>query len=67
MQNKIEIELQNKALLTVKEMCQYMSIGEHTARNLLRNQHKFFTVRIGNKLYANRKKLDKWIDSQTGI
>lgn len=61
------MKLQDKGLLTVKEMCEYMSIGQHTARNLLNSPYNTFTVRIGNRLYANKKLLDKWIDMNSGI
>lgn len=57
----------NKGLLTVKEMCSYMSIGQNTARNLLNRPFNSFTVRIGNRLYANKRLLDKWIDEQSGL
>lgn len=66
-QNKKEISLNDKGLLTVEEMCAYLSIGEHTARNLLNRPYNPFTVRLGNRLYANKRLLDKWIDSQSGI
>ena len=59
--------LQNKALLNVKEMCLYLGIGQNTARNLLNRPYNSFTVRIGNRLYANKKLLDKWIDQQSGL
>jgi hypothetical protein len=58
---------ENKGLLTVKEMCAYMSIGQNTARKLLNRPYNSFTVRIGNRLYANKKLLDKWIDQNSGI
>ncbi len=65
-QNKEKISIQDKGLLTVKEMCEYMSIGDHKARELLHRPYNPFTVRIGNRLYANKRLLDKWIDSQSG-
>lgn len=55
------------ALLSVSQMCKYMSIGETTARYLLSEHRHIFAVKIGNRLYANKKRLDQWIDSQTGI
>ncbi len=57
----------NKGLLTVKEMCEYMGVGQNTARNLLNKPYNSFTVRIGNRLYANKKLLDRWIDEQSGL
>ena len=58
---------QDKGLLNVKEVCQYLGIGQNTARNLLNRPYNSFTVRIGNRLYANKKLLDKWIDDQSGL
>lgn len=65
MNEKLNENLSDKGLLTVKEMCTYMSIGQNTARNLLNSPDNSFTVRIGNRLYANKRKLDKWIDEQS--
>lgn len=56
----------DKGLLTVKEMCAYMSIGQNTARKLLNEPYCPFTVRIGNRLYANKRQLDKWLDAKAG-
>lgn len=56
-----------KALLNVNEFCEYMGLGQSKARELLRSRKSTFTIRIGNRLYANKKKLDKWIDDNSGI
>lgn len=56
MENKEE-----KKLLTVKDLCVYLSIGETKARELLHNPDNGFTVRIGNRLYAHRDKVDAWL------
>ncbi len=55
-----------KILLTVKDMCKYMSIGENTARNLLSEPNCPFVFRLKNRIYANKKMLDKWIEQNTG-
>ena len=49
----------DKALLSVKEMCVYLNIGETKCRELLANPANGFTIRIGNRLYAHKKHLDK--------
>ena len=54
----------SKALLSVKEMCSYLGIGQTKARELLSNPANGFTVRIGNRLYAHKAKLDKWLLNQ---
>lgn len=56
MENKKE-----KKLLTVKELCMYLSIGETKARELLHDPQNGFTVRIGSRLYAHRDKVDSWL------
>jgi excisionase family DNA binding protein len=56
--------MEDKALLSVKEFCEYLGIGESKGRELLHTTRNGFTVRIGNRLYANKKQLDKWLDMQ---
>lgn len=55
-----------KKLLTVKQMCEYMSIGESTARKMLSEPNCTFVCRIGGRIYANRTMLDKYINANTG-
>lgn len=54
----------SKALLNVKELCAYLGIGETKARQLLHDYKNGFTVHIGNRLYAHKSKLDKWLSEQ---
>ena len=54
----------NKILLNIKEVCDYLGIGQTKARELLRG-YNGFGVQIGNRWYANKKKLDEWIDNET--
>ena len=54
-------EQHNKALLNVKEMCSYLGIGQTKARELLSNPANGFTIRIGNRLYAHKGRLDAWL------
>ena len=51
----------DKKLLNIKEICEYLGIGETKARELVRG-HKGFGVRIGNRCYADKKQLDRWIE-----
>ncbi len=55
---------ERKALLSIKELCDYLGIGQTKARELLRG-HNGFGVQSGNRWYANKKKLDAWIDKET--
>ena len=55
---------QEKALLNIKEFCDYLVIGQTKARELLRGRNGF-GVQIGNRWYANKRKLDEWINRQS--
>lgn len=59
-----EKNFENKALLTVKDLCTYLSIGDTTARKLLKSPESTFTVRIGKTLYAHKDSLDIWLKKQ---
>lgn len=59
-------KMENKALLNLKEFCEYLGIGETKARELMTKTNNPFTVRIGNRLYANKLLLDKWVNSISG-
>ena len=50
-----------QGLLNVDEICAYLSIGKTTVYKLLNEDKEFPTVRIGRRVYANKKGLDKWI------
>ena len=43
----------DKKLLNIKEICEYLGIGETKARELVRG-HNGFGVRIGNRCYADK-------------
>jgi len=63
---KVDLEAQerDKKLLTVKETCDYLGIGQTKCRELLRGRNGF-GVQIGNRWYANKERLNKWIDNKT--
>lgn len=55
-----------KALLSVKEFCDYVGIGKTYAYQVLKDPQCTFSFRIGTRVYANKKKLDerlKYYDS----
>lgn len=56
-------EVSKKKLLNVQEVCQYLGIGQTKARELLRGRNGF-ALQIGNRWYADREKLDLWINRQ---
>ena len=53
-----------KILLNIKEVCAYLGIGQTKARELVRGRYGF-GLQIGNRWYANKKKLDVWIDNES--
>lgn len=61
------IKLSEKALLNVYEMMIYTGWGENTVRNELNHPRCSYVVRKGNRLYANRKLLDRYIDTISGV
>lgn len=56
----------DKKLLNISEFCAYLGIGQTKARELMTKTDNPYTVRLGNRLYANKVLLDKWIDSISG-
>lgn len=54
----------DKKLLNIDEFCAYLGIGQTKARELLRGRNGF-GVQIGNRWYANKSKLDAWIDRES--
>ncbi len=56
--------MMDKVLLNVKEVSEYLGLGETKTRELLRNPKNGFSIRIGNRLYAHKGKLDSWLKNQ---
>lgn len=55
------IFIEEKVLLSVKEVMEYTGLGESSVRKILNTPKNKLTVRIGNRLYAHRRKLDEWL------
>lgn len=53
-----------KALFTIKEMVDYLGMSESVCRRLVRNPANGFGMKVGNKWYANKKRLDLWLDKK---
>ena len=62
----MEKVLVDKALLNVKELQAYLGLGDTKVREILNNPKSTFTIRIGNRLYANKKLLDIWLVTMSG-
>lgn len=63
----IDIRISEKKVLSVNEIMAYTGWGENTVRNELNNPKCPYVIRKGNRLYANRSLLDKYLDSISGI
>lgn len=63
-ENQVQRDME-KGLLNITELCTYLGIGQTKARELLHDPANEFTVRIGNRLYAHKRKLDIWLENQT--
>lgn len=51
-----------KALLSLKEVCEYTGWKETKVRELLKRETSTFTIRLGNRLYVNKKLFDDFLD-----
>lgn len=51
-------------LLTVKEAATYLNIGITKCRELIRGNNGF-GIQIGNRWYANKNLLDKWVNNNS--
>ena len=61
------VPIWEKALLNVDEIMAYTGWGENTVRNELNDWRCPYVVRKGNRMYANRKLLEKYLDSISGL
>lgn len=52
----------DKALLSLNEVCEYTGWGRTKTREILKRNDGSFTVRVGNRLYVNKKKFDEYLD-----
>ena len=64
-QKDVYLELADKPLLTLKEFCTYLGIGQTKARELIRSKDCTFSLKIGNRWYINKRLLDKWLSKKT--
>lgn len=49
----------DKALMSLKEVCEYTGLGETKVREILKNPASKFTLRVGNRLYVNKELFDE--------
>ena len=53
-----------KILLNVEETANYLNLGKTKTRDLMKENEKIFVVKIGNRNYAHKILLDKWLLAQ---
>lgn len=58
---------EEKVLLNVEETAAYLNIGKTKTRELMKENQKVFVVKIGNRSYAHKGLLDKWLLAQIKI
>jgi len=50
-----------KRFLTVKDLVEYTGWGETKIREILKRKESNFTIRVGNRLYADKELFDAYI------
>lgn len=55
--------LEDKALLNIEQLCAYTGWGKTKVREILKRSDSTFTVRMGNRYYANKKLFDEYLDN----
>lgn len=51
-----------KILMNVKEVCEYTGWGETKIREILKREDSAFTIKMGNRLYVNKKMFDDYLN-----
>ena len=53
-------------LMNVEETAKYLHLGKTKTREVMKKHNKVFVLRIGNRLYAHKTLLDRWLQAQVG-
>ena len=53
-----------KILLNVEDTAKYLNLGKTKTRELMKENSNVFVVKIGNRSYAHKLLLDKWLLAQ---
>ena len=54
----------NKALLTIAEACEYLSMGKTKMYEFIKEHDRTFVIEIGKRKYLHKGLLDKWLMGQ---
>lgn len=58
---------QEKILFNIEETAQYLNLGKTKTREIMKENEKVFVVKIGNRKYAHKLLLDKWLLAQVKL
>ena len=58
------VSIEDKALLNIKEFCDYLGIGKTKARELIKIPRNGFSIKRGSKWYIHKQRLDAWLLEQ---
>lgn len=61
MAGKIDVRLNEKAMLTVRECAEYSGLGIHKIQSLCAEPNCKFSVKNGNRFLIKRQEFDEWI------
>ena len=50
--------------MKAEETAEYLNLGKTKTRQLMKENEKIFVVKIGNRNYAHKILLDKWLLAQ---
>ena len=53
-----------KVLLNVEDTSRYLTLGKTKTREIMKENENTFVVKIGNRSYAHKILLDKWLLAQ---
>lgn len=56
-----------KILFNIEETSHYLNIGKTKTRELMKQCDKQWVVHIGNRSYAHKNLLDKWLLAQVKL
>lgn len=59
----LEAQAVTKRLMNVKEVCEYTGWGATKVREVIKNHGSTFSLKLGNRLYVDKYKFDKYLDS----
>ena len=55
-------DIDNKMLLSIKDIMEITGLGEKKVRQMLKNPTSTFTIRNGNRLYAHKKLFEEYME-----